>query len=160
MRILLAPGSAESQKFKRWSLDNFITLAECLRARSFQTDFVLGREELELLEHLSMFNVHAGLGFQDLHELAATSDLAVCNDSFLLHFFSLSDVKTLALYGPTDPSRTLPPNAALIHSEVDLACRPCWGTEAYGKCPIAYSCLSSLEVNEVFNRCLVLVNDE
>lgn len=159
MRVLLAPGSALNQKFKRWDLQNFIDLGQALEGRAISVDFVLGKEETELIEFLPNVKTHLGLTVSAMHALACEANLAVCNDSFLLHFFSLAGLKTLALYGPTDPKRTLPLNSEWIESSEALACRPCWGTDIYGRCPIEYRCLKNLSFEAVLHKCLAMIDD-
>jgi len=150
MRIILCPGSAENQKFKRWPITKFNQLGNELLALGHDITIVLGPEEAYLSSSLSEFNIEQSLSFEDLKDKGLKSDLVICNDSFLLHFFSFIEVSILALYGPTDPLRTLPPNAYMITSKRPSRTKPCWGTKNYGKCSHGKcSCFEGLEVEDV-----------
>tara|TARA_B100000767_G_scaffold266786_1_gene284658 strand:- start:1982 stop:2476 length:495 start_codon:yes stop_codon:yes gene_type:complete len=161
MRIILCPGSAENQKFKRWPITKFNQLGKELLALDHDTSIVLGPEEAYLSSSFSEFKIEQSLSFQDLMAKGLTSDLVICNDSFLLHFFSFIEVATLALYGPTDPLRTLPPNAYMITSKRRSSTKPCWGNKNYGKCSHGIcSCFEGLEVEDVIKKISKILNYE
>ena len=153
MRIILCPGSAENQKFKRWPIIKFNQLGKELLALGYDISIVLGPEEGYLSSSFSEFKIEQSLSFQDLKVKGLTSNLVICNDSFLLHFFSFIEVNILALYGPTDSSRTLPPNASMITSKKPSSTKPCWGSKNYGECSHGIcSCFEGLEVEDVVNK--------
>jgi ADP-heptose:LPS heptosyltransferase len=159
MNIILCPGSAENQKFKRWSAIKFNNLALRLISLKFEVSVVLGPEEGYLEDYFLEVNCIKSPSFYELKNIGQSSDLVVCNDSFLLHFFSFINVNVIALYGPTDPSRTLPPNAYMIKSNVPSITRPCWGTKGYGNCDSGRcSCFDGLEIEDVINKVTKLLN--
>ena len=99
------------------------------------------------------------VSFEELKKLAIKSDLILCNDSFLLHFFSILNFNVLAIYGPTDPERTLPPNASKIISKKKSQFRPCWGKPYYGKCDNGRcSCFDGLSPQEVYKKSLSILS--
>lgn len=158
MNFLICPGSAENQKFKRWPVLNFLGLANQFKLNNHQISIVLGPEEKYLSNYFLNFDLYMSDSFQKLKQLGQKNDLIICNDSFLLHFFSIINCKVLALYGPTDPDRTLPPNAFKISSKKKSRNRPCWGSDNYGKCDNdRCSCFDGLEIEDVFKESLNLL---
>jgi heptosyltransferase-2 len=57
----------------------------------------------------------------------AAADIALSNDSGLLHVAAALGTKTLGIFGPTSPWHWAPlnPLAGVIETESDLPCRPC-----------------------------------
>lgn len=159
MNIILCPGSAENQKFKRWPKKKFNNLALRLIALKFEVSIILGPEESYLEDYFSQINCIKSPSFYELKNIGQSCDLVICNDSFLLHFFSFIDANVIALYGPTNPLRTLPPNAYMIKSDTFSVSRPCWGTKSYGKCDNGRcSCFDGLEVEDVIEKVAKLLN--
>jgi len=81
------------------------------------------------------------------------SDLLICNDSSLMHVAVGVHTPIVAIYGPSDYTRT----AALEEKHTvirrDLECSPCFrldGAESVRNCPYGYKCLESISVEEVF----------
>lgn len=155
MNIVLCPGSAENQKFKRWNVNNFLSLGKRFVACDHTVSILLGPEEIYMSKNFKDFKLVNSPTFKELNKVASESDLVICNDSFLLHYFCFSGAKVLALYGPTDPVRTMPPNAFKISSKNPSNTMPCWGTRNYGKCDNgSCSCFDNLEVEDVFIKSL------
>lgn len=159
MKIIICPGSAQNQKFKRWPVKKFVELARLSELHGMIVLIILGPEEQDLVNIFLQFNTIQSASFDELKSLSDDVDLVVCNDSFLLHFFSIINKKVLALYGPTDPNRTLPPNAYKLTSKLPSSSRPCWGSKLYGKCDNGRcSCFDKLEANDVFNKALSILS--
>ncbi|MAJ90362.1 MAG: hypothetical protein CMD08_03705 [Flavobacteriales bacterium] len=151
--ILLCPGSAKTQKFKRWPIKKYTELGKRLKDSDYTVEFLIGSDEKELIPYLDDFEIHTELSLSEIYDLTSKIDLSICNDSFLMHFFSLFSTKTLAIYGPTDPNRTLPPGTLHIKSKIFSPTRPCWGKPHYGKCSKGIcSCLDGLEVQDLFEE--------
>ena len=87
MNILICPGSAEDQKFKRWPILNFIELIDKLKLKDYNVQVVLGPEENYLSKNFSKLKVINSASFNDLKIISSQKDLIICNDSFLMHFF-------------------------------------------------------------------------
>ena len=153
MKIIICPGSAENQKFKRWPSDNYISLAKHLSNGGHEIIILLGPEEIYLNEIFSEFTILQSLSFSEIKKLSDDVDLVICNDSFLMHFFSFNNINVLAIYGPTDPNRTLPPNCNKICSNKPSIYMPCWGSMNYGRCDNGKcSCFKNLEVDNVLDK--------
>jgi heptosyltransferase-2 len=57
----------------------------------------------------------------------ACSDLAISNDSGLLHVAAALGTPTIGIFGPTSPWHWAPlnPLAGVVQAEIELDCRPC-----------------------------------
>ena len=67
-------------------------------------------------------------GSDSLENLAlACADVAVSNDSGLLHVAAAVGAPSIGIFGPTSPWHWAPlnPLAATLQAKIDLSCRPC-----------------------------------
>jgi heptosyltransferase-2 len=79
--------------------------------------------------------------------LLANCRLAVCNDSGLMHIASSLQVPLLAIFGPTERSRTAPmagPYRLLFHG---ADCAPC----RHRECPTDHRCMTAVTCGEVLS---------
>ena len=79
-------------------------------------------------------------------------DVLVCNDSGLMHVAVAVDTPVIALYGPTDYTRTAPlgKKHTIIRKKYD--CSPCFkmeGRDTVLNCPFNYQCMNDIIVKEV-----------
>lgn len=163
MNIVICPGSAENQKFKRWDISKFVKLSLKLNSSKHRLKIVLGPDEHYLNKYFkdleNDLEIHICPSLSELKEISLSTDLAICNDSFLLHFFCFREIKVLGIYGPTDPERTMPPNVFKISSPKPSKYMPCWGSENYGICDNGRcSCFDNLEVIDVYNEIKKILN--
>jgi ADP-heptose:LPS heptosyltransferase len=159
MKVLICPGSAEDQKFKRWPTKNFKELILKLKLKNIDIQVILGPEEYYLKNNFQDLEIINSASFNELKLISLKSDLVICNDSFLMHFFCMLGRKVLALYGPTFSNRTLPPNAYKIENRGMPEKTPCWGTKNYGNCDNGRcSCFDFLNVNQVLKESLRILN--
>ena len=78
--------------------------------------------------------------------LMTRSDLVIADDSGPMHLASALGVRTLGVFGPTDPVRlgpSYPPGSRSIH--LDLLCQPCMKR----RCPIGTVCMINLLPEDV-----------
>lgn len=71
---------------------------------------------------------HSLAGRTDMRQLLTLYDraaLLVSSDSGPIHFASLTDVPTVALFGPESPNLYSPPGRRAVALTADLACSPC-----------------------------------
>lgn len=153
MNIVICPGSAENQKFKRWNVSKYVELSSKFISCGSRLKIVLGPDEGYLNKYFSDFEIVISPSFKELKKISQSTDLAICNDSFLLHFFCFRKIKVLGIYGPTDPERSMPPDIFKISSPKPSKYMPCWGTKNYGSCDNGRcSCFDGLEVKDVFMK--------
>lgn len=107
LRIVLHPGAGKVPN--RWPADRFGEVARALRAVGHRVAVCAGPAERSLpaavdagagvaLPHLPVLSVHA------LGAALAEADLAIVNDTGVLHLAAAAGTRVLALFGPTDPA--------------------------------------------------------
>ncbi|HUH67041.1 MAG TPA: glycosyltransferase family 9 protein, partial [Syntrophales bacterium] len=83
---------------------------------------------------------------KDLARLYQRSSLLVTTDSGPMHVAAAMGTPVVALFGPTDPSRTGPYGEGHVVIRKQLACSPCF----LKKCD-SVRCMTDIAVHEVFN---------
>ncbi|HNV85777.1 MAG TPA: lipopolysaccharide heptosyltransferase II, partial [Candidatus Omnitrophota bacterium] len=141
---------------KNWPAERFLELAGKVNER-FNARVILfgGREASRagaLFEREKLPFVINLIGRTPVGEwisLIRRLDLLVTADSAPMHVAAACGTKFVALFGPTDPRRHLPPakNFAVIQKK--LSCVPCYS----GRCKVKeFLCMPSIECEEVFQR--------
>ena len=103
MSILICPGSAKTQSFKRWPVSNFLKLVDLFNKLNYESIIVLGKDESELASSFKHNKIIISPSFEELKKLSEKSIICICNDSFLMHFFSFTGLNTLSIYGSLKP---------------------------------------------------------
>jgi heptosyltransferase-2 len=160
----LFPG-AEWGPSKRWPWRRFADLARELRRRvpGAQPVVVAGPKELwtAVRVHEASDRVAPVVGPElDLAALAgvvAHFDLLVTNDSGPMHLAAALGVRTVALFGPTDPQRTAPAGSGHRVLYRNLWCSPCF----HRHCPLLHhGCLRGIGVGEAAAAALALLSSK
>ena len=140
----LCPG-AEYGPAKRWPLENFVTVGKTLAEHGFQL-VILGAPNdrvlaSQLAEQLPTARNLAGETTLDqfMGELAG-SQLVVSNDSGAMHLASALGVRTVAIFGSTEPALTGPLGTRTAVLRHHVPCSPCFLRE----CPLDFACMTSL----------------
>jgi heptosyltransferase-2 len=143
----LMPG-AEYGPAKRWPAAHFGALAATLARAS--TDVVvlgsakeksIGDEVVASAANPRVRNLCGATSLADVVDLLAAADVAVSNDSGLLHVAAAAGAPVVALYGSSSPKFTPPltDEAAVVSLEIE--CSPCFARE----CPLKhFKCLNDL----------------
>jgi heptosyltransferase-2 len=128
--VMLAPGAIGPGK--QWPLEHYADVARAL-ADGGATVCVLGgpRERPLAAEIIS----HAGDHIRDLTDTdmreavlaLKAADLAIANDSGLLHVAAAAGTPTIGIFGPTDPALWGPlnPLAAIVEPDGSVPCPTC-----------------------------------
>ncbi len=104
---ILHPGSGSPEKC--WPLPGFIELAGALQDVGWRAVFLLGPVERELLNAKETADLRAvaailsGESLPATAALIASTQLFVGNDSGMSHLAAALGIKTMAVFGPTDP---------------------------------------------------------
>lgn len=162
--VCIQPGAANGSRTpKKWPADSFVRLASLLRAKysgigvvavGSVADYEVDVKRLEG-RIPGMINT---AGLTSLNELAAVisgAQAVICHDSGVMHIANAIGVPLIALYGPTDYTRTAPrgKNSRIIRKE--LSCAPCMcvsdaSEQALAeKCPEP-RCMTAITPEEVF----------
>lgn len=155
--------SAGSPTPKRWPGENFSALIELLSRQYPGLGIVtVGTQKEKELYIDPLVRKHPGIvntaGRTDINQLCnviKNGELAVTHDSGAMHLANALDVPLIALYGPTDYTRTRPLGENSVILRKDLACSPCMfgmggGQEAEidRTCP-GKECMAGISVDEV-----------
>jgi heptosyltransferase-3 len=123
--VVIHPGSGGQNKC--WYLGNFLSVAKALRTREVEVLFLLGPAEVERLrpsEKMCLHSVARCAAHRSLPEvigLLSGADAFVGNDSGITHLAAGLGLRTVALFGPTDPAvyRPLGPAVTVLHEAAD-----------------------------------------
>jgi ADP-heptose:LPS heptosyltransferase len=122
-RIVIHPGAGKEAN--RWPVERFLDLARKLKDSNKQIVTILGETEIEkwpadVMAQFEQFGeVHRPATLLELlHEIASAS-LFIGNDSGPGHLAGFIGVRTISLFGPSDPLRWKPlgPRVQVIHSD-------------------------------------------
>jgi len=106
--IVIQPGSGGSNKC--WHLDNFLTVAEKLGSKGIEVIFLLGPTELNRFNRAQILDINrvarclTDLSLTEVLGLLSCADGFVGNDSGITHLAAGLGVRTLAVFGPTNPA--------------------------------------------------------
>jgi heptosyltransferase-2 len=150
--VALMPG-AEYGPAKQWPPESFAGLARRLASDGASVwilgsakEAALGREIERSAGAARVNNLCGQTSLVDAVDLLALADVAVSNDSGLMHMAAAVGPHVIALYGSSTPDFTPPLTAnATIHYR-RLSCSPCFARE----CPLGHmDCLRGIEVATV-----------
>lgn len=105
--VVIHPGSGGADK--RCHLDNFLAVAKELVSKDIKAIFLLGPAELEQFSDAMMKGISCvakcltDLSLTEVVGLLSCADGFVGNDSGITHLAAALGVRTLAVFGPTDP---------------------------------------------------------
>lgn len=138
-----------SNKERDWPMEKWKELIRKLSALNFNLIVVDSELNWEQ-ENVIFFNGHT---LREVFSLVWFSDIVVTEDSSLLHIAGAFNKKTIALFGPTDPSmRCVYPNSFSICCK--LPCSPCW----YDRCKNIH-CMKLITVEMAEKKILEVVEN-
>ncbi|MDR2014183.1 MAG: lipopolysaccharide heptosyltransferase II [Azoarcus sp.] len=148
--IVFMPG-AEYGPAKQWPPAHFAKLAHLLAARGFQI-WVLGSEKDIAVACLiangnpSVLDLAGHTSLGDVVDLVALAQVAVCNDSGLMHVAAALDVPLIAVFGSSSPEHTPPLARRAVIETLRLECAPCFERH----CPLGHTrCLTGIAPEKV-----------
>jgi heptosyltransferase-2 len=143
----LMPG-AEFGPAKRWPAEHYGALAAELAAADRDVvvlgsakERAIGDEVVARAAHPRVQNLCGATSLADVVDLLAAAEVAVSNDSGLLHVAAAAGAPVVAIYGSSSPQFTPPLTAAAAVLSLKLECSPCFARE----CPLMHlRCLNEL----------------
>ena len=128
--VALAPGAVGPSK--RWTTSGYAELARRLTAEGVQVWILGGPDEKALAAEIAgadQANARdmTGPDLRNAILALAAADVAVSNDSGLLHVAAAIGTPAIGIFGPTSPWHWAPlnPLAAVVETATELSCRPC-----------------------------------
>jgi ADP-heptose:LPS heptosyltransferase len=106
--VVIHPGSGGRNKC--WHLDNFLAVAMALRSKGMEVVFLLGPAEMDRFDNASIRDIKStarcltDLPLTQVLGILSCADGFVGNDSGITHLAAAMGVRTLAVFGPTDPA--------------------------------------------------------
>lgn len=164
--VAVAPGSSQLEQHKRWTQSKYEDLIVQLH-ESLALDVVLlgGDDEHNLLEDILKRCRSRGIKCTIARPKSILESISILNSvKFLvsgccsaIHMGSLTGVKIIGLYGPTDFEYTGPWNDNFSIKSIDLDCAPCYSDTPLG-CgnPV---CMDGIKTESIF-RTISLINSQ
>jgi len=106
--VVIQPGSGGLNKC--WHLDNFLAVAKEISSKGIEVIFLLGPAELDRFSSQRIKDINSvaicltDLSLTQVLELLSCADGFVGNDSGITHLAAGLGVRTLAVFGPTNPA--------------------------------------------------------
>lgn len=161
--ILIHPGVSRLSRVKgivkSWEPANWRQLIDKLLDKGHPVLLAGGPDDDEVIELVRPQAAETREGLtvvagetKNLEQLAAlikASRLMIGVDSGPLHLAVGVGAPTVALFGPTDPDKILPPEGPFVAVCVDLACRPCLFEARQTSCQ-ELTCMKNMRVETVF----------
>lgn len=152
----LAVGSSQNWHTKRWPIENFTALAgRIIQELRCRVVLIGGQDESGLAAHFQehiasgkVINLIGKTSLPDLGSLIKRFAVLVSGDSAPIHLAAAFKTKLVALFGPTEPKRHLPPgndHAVLVRR---MPCQPCYRGTCHNA--IQLDCLKKIRVEDVF----------
>lgn len=148
----LMPG-AEYGAAKRWPGAHFGAVGAALAGAGAEVvvlgsakERAIGEEVVAAANAPRVRNLCGNTSLADVIDLLAMADVAVSNDSGLMHVAAAAGTPTVAVYGSSSPAFTPPlsPEARVV--SLALECSPCFARE----CPLGHlKCLRDLQPDRV-----------
>jgi len=158
--IGIQAGSSSPTFWKRWGEEKYAKLSNLI-LQIPDTEIILfgSSSEVYIINRISKMitKKHINLaGMTSIKQSAAIINkinILVCNDSGLMHVAVAVGTPVIAIYGPTDYTRTAPLGKKHIIIRKEYNCGPCFklhGQSEVRNCKFNYKCLNDITEEEVF----------
>ena len=149
--IAIHPGSGSLKK--NWPFEKFLFVADHFRGKGRSIIWIKGPAEnySEIPETDFLF---ADKSLAELAYLLNKCDLFIGNDSGVAHLAAAMGRKTIALFGPSDPSVWAPRGKNVKIICKSKPCSPCHPDKSQ-MAPCDTSCLSRITVDDVLAACSI-----
>jgi len=168
--ILLNPNASDLLPIRKWEIDNFIKLAR--RFLKEYKDILLyitgAPSEKEKADEISAIinspfcrSIAGKTTLKELIQVYTVSDLIITNDSGPGLFASITDIKSIVLFGPETPALfgAKIPNSHVIYK--GLTCSPCVNVYNHRFSPCRNNiCMQDITVDEVFDKAKEVLKDK
>ncbi len=150
-------GASERWLTKSWPKGNIIKLCEELGRRDMRVlitgtekDLAKSNELTNMVKNTRLINTSAKTSVNQLACLIKRCAVFISSDSAPLHIAAAVGTPFVALFGPTDPRRHLPPAKDYAVIKKDLPCSPCYKSKC--KTKICMELITPEEVLEAIDK--------
>jgi heptosyltransferase-2 len=161
-RIILTPGGARNLinggAQRKWPIENYVLLAEILIEKYSNATIILAGSELDKDEatcfnKLHVVNLIGKTTLTDVISLYNSCKLLITHDTGLLHLAKLSNIYSIALFGPVNPVERIGKNEKIdaIWLGNELPCSPCYNGKSFAACENNV-CMKNITVDMVLKR--------
>ena len=161
-RVAISPVSAFGSA-KEWLPERFEALIRNIKSSWPRVDILLigSKKEKDKIDLMAanagvpVYNLAGRLRLRETIVVLSLCQLAIANDSGIMHIASSLRIPLIAIFGPTIPLETAPlsPAHVLIHNPSE--CAPC----RHRECPTDQRCMQAVSVDEVLKACSRLIGD-
>lgn len=145
---------------KQWPLERFAAAAEKVRARAGCEWILFGApadvddgQKLARLMRGNCLNLVGKTSMAELMKRLGECRLLLTNDTGTMHLADFMGVRSVAVFGSTDPARTGPMGEGHRIVRHHVECSPCFLRE----CPIDLRCMNEVQTGEVVEAVLELI---
>jgi len=153
--VAIAPGA--SWPSKRWGVESWQELARNLQSRGCRVFELGGKDEGTGVECTFAGRTSVAEAARLLH----AADLAITNDSGLMHLARAADTPAIAFFGPTDPDLYIAGDPGFHAIANGRPCARCWNEDRMqepGVCPVGEpECLGTIDVSRVATEAVRLL---
>ncbi len=136
---------------KSWPRAHLVKLFQELGAKDVRV-VITGSEDdaeesnalINAVKNIRLINACGKTTVNQLASLVKKCSVFISADSAPLHIAAAMDVPLIALFGPTDPRRHMPPAKSCVVIKKNLACSPCYKTKCRTK-----ECMELIKPQEV-----------
>lgn len=168
-RIILVPAGAKNLinggLQRRWPVEYYHSLAGKLISQYKNCSIILAgsKDDLwasEKFKDLKVLNLIGETELLELIYLYNKCDILITHDTGLFHLAKLSNIKTVALFGPVNPIEMAGnhKNISWIWKGEDLPCSPCYDGKLFADCNNNI-CMQNISVEMVLNKIIELGNE-
>jgi len=161
-RFILVPAGAKNLinggLQRRWSIEYYHFLAKQLITKYKDCSIILtgSRDDTwayENFKDLPVINLIGETTLIDLIYLYNKCDILITHDTGLFHLAKLSDIKTIALFGPVNPLEMAGnhKNISWIWKGEELPCSPCYDGKSFADCSNNI-CMKNISVAMVLEK--------
>lgn len=152
---------------KQWGMGKFIDLADKLMEDKYDVILIGGKkEEAEIQPYLKkvkdnprLINFINSATIMESAALAGKCELVIGCDTGIMHIADALGVKTLTIFGPTNPKLYGAYSDKAEYLTLNIECQYCHGTVKLVECTDRI-CLSNITVQQVYGKAREILNEE
>lgn len=166
-KFILTPGGAQNLinggLQRRWPIEHYYFLAKSLSERFENCSIILtgSKDDVwayDTFKEIPVINLIGKTSLIELISLYNKCDLLITHDTGLLHIAKLSEIRTIALFGPVNPMERVGKNENIdwIWIGNELPCSPCYNGKSFADCENNI-CMKNISVEMVLTKIIETV---